>query len=122
MIYLNDEVPPEQLKLPTESNFLLIVYYVVAFLCTLSCLLLISFSCCYVCCLIVWFTEFKRSRQSSRVNDFPEERIGSDIDPADRAAIELAMRDFDRVDQANALAINQRVVEEREQRRHNFLD
>mmetsp|Transcript_20659 Transcript_20659/g.24264 ORF Transcript_20659/g.24264 Transcript_20659/m.24264 type:complete len:85 (-) Transcript_20659:300-554(-) len=51
-------------------------------------------SCCYCCCLAAWLSAVKARNRNENVRGEPV--IDPNLDPADRAAIEAALRDIDR--------------------------
>jgi multisubunit Na+/H+ antiporter MnhE subunit len=59
----NDDIPEEVLKLPTESYFLLIVFYAVTF-CTCLITIFLSFACMmYPCFFAMWCADLNKWRR-----------------------------------------------------------
>lgn len=96
IINLNEDLSKEELEKPRESTFLAIMFFIVAFMIISSALVFTLSSCCYCCCFAAWIQAVKSYRRNPNGEQNHEQVIDPNLDPADRAAIEAALRDLDR--------------------------
>jgi len=94
IVTLNSELEESERGTPTESRFLSLLFFIVAFMITITAFIFTFASCCYCCCLAAWLSAVKARNRNENVRGEPV--IDPNLDPADRAAIEAALRDIDR--------------------------
>ena len=96
IIWLNEDLTEAELDQPKESRFLSLLFLLVAFMIITSAVIFTCSCCCYCCCLAAYFDAVRRYRRNPEDRQRPEQVIDPNLDPADRAAIEAALRDLDR--------------------------